>query len=101
MGKLALRSVSVAAAALCLLPGGAWSATASEAITAPQHSQAAPPKVLTCYATVGEPDRVVCYRVSHRHLHRDGEIVFVPFLVQVPTPPDHPPVIIADRLPET
>ncbi|MGW0812146.1 hypothetical protein ACWD00_02615 [Streptomyces viridiviolaceus] len=101
MGKIALRSVSAAAAALCFLTGSAWGATASEVTARPQRSQAALPQALTCYATVSEPDRVVCYRVSYRHLHQNGQIEFVPFLIQVPTPANPPPVTVVGSLPET
>ncbi|GHB46749.1 hypothetical protein GCM10010377_42070 [Streptomyces viridiviolaceus] len=102
MGKIALRSVGAAAATLCFLTGSAWGATASEFTTRPQRSQVvALPQVLTCYATVSEPDRVVCYRVSYRHLHQNGQIEFVPFLIQVPTPANPPPVTVVGSLPET
>ncbi|KOV51781.1 hypothetical protein ADL00_38870 [Streptomyces sp. AS58] len=64
-------------------------------------SRAAPPQNLKCYATTDDPNRIVCYRVSQRPVHRDGQIAFVPFLVQVPTPANPPPVQVVDRLPET
>ncbi|WP_158727385.1 hypothetical protein [Streptomyces sp. NRRL S-31] len=42
-----------------------------------------------CYATRADPHDVVCYRKSWKAEYRHGEIVYVPILIQVPTP-SHP-----------
>lgn len=99
MRKTALRSAGLAAAvsACCVL--GAGSALASEGSGPPRHAQAAPVKSpLRCYATSSHPERVVCYRLSAKAEFRHGEIVYVPILIQVPTPSSPPSVTIVDSL---
>ncbi len=58
---------------------------------APHFRLASASSSLECYESTRDPGTVVCYRLSYRTMHRDGEIVFVPFLIQVPTPSDPPP----------
>ncbi|MFC9755737.1 hypothetical protein [Streptomyces sp. NPDC056921] len=97
MKKRTLRNISVAAAA-CLLTAGILGTSASSAVASQQNSQAAP-SVLKCYTLIGNPDDVVCYRISQRALNTGSEIVFFPFLIQVPTPSDAPAPLVVNVLP--
>ncbi len=98
MKKTIWWSVSTTAVASSCLGAAIWGASASEASTSPRNSQES---VLKCYKTIRDPNRIVCYRVSMRPLHKGGHIVFVPFLVEVPTPSDPPPAITVNDLPGT
>ncbi|GAA2917844.1 hypothetical protein GCM10010524_55480 [Streptomyces mexicanus] len=68
---------------------------------APHFRLASASSSLECYESTRDPGTVVCYRLSYRTMHRDGEIVFVPFLIQVPTPSDPPPPRVVTTLPAT
>lgn len=94
-----MQSCRLAVAASACLAVWVWSAPASTA-TVPSHtSQAAPAKlVLRCYATRSDPAVVVCYRLSKKAEYRHGMIVYVPILIQVPTPSNPPSVIVVDSL---
>ncbi|CAL9291430.1 hypothetical protein SUDANB180_05707 [Streptomyces sp. enrichment culture] len=92
MNTATLRLISVAAAILFCV---------AASISAAPESKAAAPSPLKCYKTIRDPHSVVCYRMSYRPLFRDGRITFVPFLVQVPTPADPPPVTTVGELPPT
>ncbi|MGW0085804.1 hypothetical protein [Streptomyces sp. NPDC003393] len=54
--------------------------------------------MLRCYATAQNPGQPVCYRVSAKAEYRHGEIVYVPILIQVPTPANPPPVTVVNGL---
>ncbi len=100
MSKVA--NILTTAVVCCCLAGSALTASQNEASALPGGGrQRAAESVLTCYRTVRDPHTVVCYRVSRRPLHKGADIVFVPFLVQVPTPADHPPAALVDTLPST
>jgi hypothetical protein len=80
-------------------------ASASEASTAsaegvlPSGLQVAPVKsAMRCYATRADPEAVVCYRFSKKAEFRHGSIVYVPILIQVPTPSNPPSVVIVNSL---
>ncbi|GHA22692.1 hypothetical protein GCM10010345_29630 [Streptomyces canarius] len=93
MQKAALRrGVLAVAAATCWTALGVWDATISEASGSLVNS------ATRCYATRGNPDDVVCYRNSWKAEYRRGEIVYVPFLIQVPKPSHVLPVILVDSL---
>lgn len=93
------RGFSLAIAASCCMALGAWSASASDAGVLSVNSPAAPTKsVLQCYATRGSPDAITCYQDSWKAEFRHGSMVYIPRLIQVPTPPHPPPVIIVDSL---
>jgi hypothetical protein len=95
MQKAPSRGVSlVAAAASCCMAFGAWGAATAEASALPQKSRSA----LQCYATQSDPDATVCYRSSWKAEYRHGEVVYVPILIQVPTPSPPPSVTIVDSL---
>lgn len=95
MHKAPMRSVSlVAAAASCCTAFGAWGAATGEASALPQK----PGSALQCYATQSDPDATVCYRSSWKAEDRHGEVVYVPILIQVPTPSPPPSVTIVDSL---
>ncbi|MFE2288999.1 hypothetical protein ACFXDJ_33120 [Streptomyces sp. NPDC059443] len=109
MKRAAFRGIGLAAAASCCMALGAWGAPASEAggprpsqesraAPAPASAPAPATSVPRCYATRSSPDLVVCYRTSLKAEYRHGEIVYVPVLIQVPTPSPPPPVIIVDSL---
>ncbi|MEV6056144.1 hypothetical protein [Streptomyces sp. NPDC052107] len=91
------------AAASCCMALGAWGAATAEASVLPQNSgsapQSAPTKsALRCYATQSNPNATVCYRYSWKAEYRHGEVVYVPVLIQVPTPSPTPSVTIVDSL---
>jgi hypothetical protein len=98
MNTATLRIISVAAAILFCVAGSMSAAPESKA---DPEIRADPPSPLKCYKTIRDPYSVVCYRMSYRPLVQDGRIAFVPFLVQVPTPADPPPVTTVDELPST
>jgi hypothetical protein len=70
---------------------GAWVAPAADGSAAPQ---AGP--VPRCYATAQDPGRVLCYRVSAKAEYRHGQMVYIPLLIQVPTPSEPPSVVIVN-----
>lgn len=49
--------------------------------------------VTQCYAMHGNPQMILCYRNSWKAEYRHGDMVYVPVLIQVPTP-SHPPSVI-------
>lgn len=98
MNTATLRIISVTAAILFCVAGSMSSTPESKA---DPESRAAPPSPLKCYKTIRDPYSIVCYRMSYRPLVQDGRITFVPFLVQVPTPADPPPVTTVGELPST
>ncbi|MFE8944335.1 hypothetical protein [Streptomyces sp. NPDC007856] len=102
MRKAALRSVGLvaAAAASCCTALGVWGAATAEAgALPPQKPQSAPMKSeLRCYATQRNPNATVCYRYSWKAEYRHGDVVYVPILIQVPTPSPPPSVTIVDSL---
>lgn len=98
MKKTALRTITVAAAVSLCLEAGILGTSASASVASPQNSQVAP-SVLQCYTTMSDPNAIVCYRVSKRVVNRGGQIEFFPFLIQVPTPSNHPPAIVVNSLP--
>ncbi|MFE7105097.1 hypothetical protein ACFU98_24435 [Streptomyces sp. NPDC057575] len=97
MKKTTLRNISVAAAA-SFLAAGILGTSASSSVASPQNSRVAP-SVLQCYKLIDNPDEVVCYRVSQRILNTGSDLVFLPFLIQVPTPSDAPAPVIVNVLP--
>lgn len=97
MKKRTLRNISVAAAA-SFLTAGILGTSASSSVASQQNSQFAP-SALKCYTLIDNPDEVVCYRVSQRALNTGSEIVFFPFLIQVPTPSDPPAPVVVNVLP--
>lgn len=98
MKKTTLRTITVAAAVSLCLEAGILGTSASASVASPQNSRVAP-SVLQCYTTMNDPNAIVCYRVSKRVLNRGGQIEFFPFLIQVPTPANHPPAIVVSALP--
>lgn len=73
--------------------------SANAAGVSPSGIQAAPAKsAMRCYATRDNPDVVVCYRFSKKAEFRHGSVVYVPILIQVPTPSNPPPVVIVTSL---
>jgi hypothetical protein len=86
MQKTASRIAGLLTAASCCLALGAWAA--------PAPAKSAP----RCYATTRDPTAVVCYRTSWKAEFRHGGMVYVPLLVQVPTPSPPPPVTTVDSL---
>ncbi|GAA3150844.1 hypothetical protein [Streptomyces echinatus] len=93
MVKAILRGAVLAATATAGLMAGAWGASASEGTVAPGANL-----TLRCYATVKNPEAPVCYRLSAKAEYRHGQIVYVPILIQVPTPAQPPAVIIVNSL---
>jgi hypothetical protein len=78
---------------------GVWKAPVSEASTLPQNPQAAPTNAVPrCYAARGNPNAVVCYRNSWKAEYRHGDMVYVPVLIQVPTPSHPASVTTVDSL---
>ncbi|MEV5953519.1 hypothetical protein AB0M11_06990 [Streptomyces sp. NPDC051987] len=62
-------------------------------LLAAQESRAEPTRsALRCYAAHRSPHDVVCYRDSWKAEYRHGAVVYVPVLIQVPTPA-HPPAV--------
>ncbi|MFD9572338.1 hypothetical protein ACFWBI_21100 [Streptomyces sp. NPDC059982] len=101
MRRPAIRRTGLAAAASCCMALGAWGASAAAAAALPQESRAAPTASASaprCYAARGDPDRVVCYRTSWKAEYRGGDIVYIPRLIQVPTPSPAPSAVIVDSL---
>ncbi|MFJ7151253.1 hypothetical protein ACIQVT_24140 [Streptomyces sp. NPDC100445] len=86
MQRATSRITGLLAAACCCLTLGAWGAPTS-ATSAAQ-----------CYATQRDPTGVVCYRTSWKAEFRHGDIVYVPRLVQVPTPSPPPRVTTVGSL---
>ncbi|MET7287355.1 hypothetical protein [Streptomyces sp. NPDC005573] len=84
---------AVASAAGAANAGGVPRHTAPETATT-----RTPASTLRCYATRNAPESVVCYRFSAKTEFRHGELVYVPILVQVPTPAAPPPVTVVDSL---
>lgn len=72
----------------------------SAASPATAHSSRSPAaeSALRCYATRSDPADVVCYRISAKAEFRHGEMVYIPFLVQVPRPSDPPATITVESL---
>ncbi|MFF3952326.1 hypothetical protein ACFYY1_03885 [Streptomyces sp. NPDC001890] len=97
MKKTTLRNISVATAA-SFLAAGILGTSASSSVASQQNSRVAP-SVLQCYRLIDNPDEVVCYRVSQRILNTGSDLVFFPFLIQVPTPSDAPPPVVVNILP--
>jgi hypothetical protein len=97
MKKTTLRNISAAAAA-SFLAAGILGTSATSSVASPQNSQVAP-SALQCYSAIDDPNEIVCYQVSQRALNTGSEIVFFPFLIQVPTPSNAPAPVIVDTLP--
>ncbi|MGW1405254.1 hypothetical protein [Streptomyces sp. NPDC002403] len=97
MKKTTLRNIGAAAAA-SFLTAGILGTSASNAIASQQNFQVAPSE-LRCYTLIDNPNEVVCYRVSQRALNTGSEIVFFPFLIQVPTPSNPPAPVVVSVLP--
>lgn len=91
--KAKVWSIGLAAAASAFFSIGAGGAPTSEG-SVPPHAQS----VLRCYATSKNPEAAVCYRLSKKAEYRHGQIVYIPMLIQVPTPADPPSVTIVDSL---
>ncbi|MEU2925679.1 hypothetical protein ABZ636_11560 [Streptomyces sp. NPDC007251] len=91
MQKAASRIAGILTAASCCLTLGAWAGPAG-AWAAPAKSAA------QCYATQRDPTTIVCYRTSWKAEFRHGHMVYVPRLIQVPTPSPPPPVTTVDSL---
>ncbi|MGW3126756.1 hypothetical protein [Streptomyces sp. NPDC001076] len=51
-----------------------------------------------CYAAHRSPNVIVCYRNSWKAEYRHGNVVYVPILIQVPTPAHPSSVTIVDSL---
>lgn len=84
--------VSTAVVACSVMAGPAVASSAVGGSTAIAQS------TLRCYATRSDPRTIVCYRLSQKAEYRHGQIVYIPRLIQVPTP-DHPPApVIVDSL---
>lgn len=103
MKKAAFRRTGLAAAACCCMAFGAWGAPASVAAGPSPNARAAPAaseseSATRCYATRGSPESVVCFRTSLKAEYRHGMIVYIPVLIQVPTPSPPPPVIVVESL---
>lgn len=99
MRKATLRSAGLVAAVSSCLTVGVWVGQASAESGSPENTQSIPAKSpLGCYATRSDPKTVVCYRFSAKAEFRHGEMVYVPILVQVPTPSNPPAVTIVDSL---
>ncbi|MFG3202171.1 hypothetical protein [Streptomyces sp. NPDC048192] len=100
MQKTASRIAGLLTAASCCLALGAWAAPTG-VWAAPTDARAAPAPAKSaprCYATTRDPTAVVCYRTSWKAEFRHGEMVYVPLLVQVPTPSPPPPVTTVGSL---
>ncbi|MFF0789719.1 hypothetical protein [Streptomyces spiralis] len=99
MRKANLRGAGVAVAVSSCLMVGVWAAPVRAVSGSPENTQSTPAKSpLKCYATRSDPKSVVCYRFSEKAEFRHGEIVYVPILIQVPTPSNPPAVTIVDSL---
>lgn len=88
MRKAALLSVNLAAAALCC--------TAFSPAQEPRPGSTE--SAVRCYATHRSPGATVCYRHSWKAEYRHGDVVYVPILIQVPTPARPTPVTIVGSL---
>ncbi|MFF8612097.1 hypothetical protein [Streptomyces sp. NPDC015350] len=97
MKKTTLRTIGTAAAA-SFLAAGILGTSASNSFASPQSSQAAP-SVVKCYSDIDHPSEIVCYQVSQRATNTGSQIVFWPFLIQVPTPLNPPAPVIVNVLP--
>lgn len=97
MKKTTLRNIRVAAAA-SFLTAGVLGASASSSVASQQNSQVAP-SVLKCYTLIDDPSEIVCYQLSQRALNTGSQIVFFPFLIQVPTPSNPPAPDVVNVLP--
>lgn len=97
MKKKTLRKIGVAAAA-SFLAAGIVGTSASSSVALPQNSRSAP-SALKCYTVVDDPNEIVCYQISQRATNTGGQIVFWPFLIQVPTPANPPAPVIVNVLP--
>ncbi|GHF21558.1 hypothetical protein GCM10014715_89550 [Streptomyces spiralis] len=102
MRKVNLRGAGLAAAVSSCLMVGVWAAPVSAVSGSPENTQSmqsTPVKSpLRCYATRSDPKAVVCYRFSEKAEFRHGEIVYVPILIQVPTPSNPPAITVVDSL---
>jgi hypothetical protein len=100
MKKAALRSTGLVVAASFCMALGAWNASAGEAAGAlSQSPKAAPGNSATkCYTARGNSNMVVCYRNSWKAEYRHGQMVYVPILIQVPTPSHPASVTTVDSL---
>ncbi|MFE7620814.1 hypothetical protein [Streptomyces sp. NPDC057496] len=97
MKKTTLRNIGVAAAA-SFLAAGILGTSASSSVALPQNSPAAP-SALRCYTVVDDPNEIVCYQISQRATNTGSQIVFWPFLIQVPTPANPPDPVVVNVLP--
>ncbi|MFD8020156.1 hypothetical protein [Streptomyces lavendulae] len=98
MKKAAIRHTGLAAVTCCVALG-CWGTSASAAAAPPPASPAGyAASAPRCYAARGDPDRVVCYRTSWKAEFRNGDIVYIPRLIQVPTPSPAPPAAIVESL---
>ncbi|MEV6838858.1 hypothetical protein AB0N17_30815 [Streptomyces sp. NPDC051133] len=98
MKKSVLRSGGLAVVAVSCMAFGTWNAAASEGGALSQEPQTAPMSATQCYATRGNPKDVVCYRNSWKAEFRHGDMVYVPILIQVPTPPHATSVTVVESL---
>ncbi|RPE42389.1 hypothetical protein EDD90_5517 [Streptomyces sp. Ag109_O5-1] len=89
MQRSAFRSISLIAALTCCAVFGAQGASSAGA---------SPKSALQCYATHHSPHTIVCYRNSWKAEFRHGDMVYVPILIQVPTPSRPPSVVIVGSL---
>ncbi|MYW17663.1 hypothetical protein GT039_19230 [Streptomyces sp. SID2955] len=97
----AQRAGFVIAASACACATSVVSTAPASATTVPASSaiQAVPAKsTMRCYATRGDPGAVICYRFSKKAEFRHGSVVYVPILIQVPTPSNPTSVIIVNSL---
>ncbi|MFF4080208.1 hypothetical protein ACIO87_07780 [Streptomyces sp. NPDC087218] len=97
MKKKTLRSIGVAAAA-SFLAAGIVGTSASGSVALPQNSRSAP-SALKCYTLIDDPNEIVCYQISQRATNTGSQIVFWPFLIQVPTPANPPTPVVVNVLP--
>ncbi|MGW7818183.1 hypothetical protein ACWGLF_08645 [Streptomyces puniciscabiei] len=88
MQKSAFRTISLVAAVSFCLALGARGAPA----------EATTNSSLQCYATHHDPNLIVCYQASWKAEYRHGDVVYVPILIQVPTPSHPPSVVIVNSL---
>lgn len=77
---------------------GAWAPDSHKASMKSTASVAFAASELKCYATARAPDSVTCYRSSWKTEFRHGELVYIPMLIQVPTPANPPHVAVVDSL---
>ncbi|WP_148012423.1 MULTISPECIES: hypothetical protein [unclassified Streptomyces] len=96
--RSALRSAGLAAACCCTALAAWGASTGGADALSPTARTASAHSSLQCYATQGSPNDLVCYRHSFKAEFRHGEMVYVPLLIQVPTPADPPPATIVGSL---